>query len=812
MTNFYNKLCEIDDIVNNTLDVNTPMNPMNDDEIQQFEEAVVCFLCKQPFDIKTRHHNHVTGNFIAPCCNRCNLQLKPKKFKARGWNKKRKVLSEEADSYMEEIPGEKVPISSDDKDDGKKEEEPRFFIPVIFHNGKNYDMHHILKFLQNNSLSEVRDFRVIATNSEKFISVQIGNLRILDSCQFLPGSLESLVDNLKSDGEKKFVHTRRKFRDPVERSLILRKGVYPYEYMSSSDKFLDNQLPPIECFESKLNDSQCSGEDYEHAQSVWKTFGIKTMQQYHDLYLLSDVLLLADVFENFRKFSLSNYDLDPAHYYTSPGLSFDACLKMTGVKIELLMDIDALLFFESAIRGGVSMITHREAKANNPEVPDYKLHELNSYIQYYDANNLYGWAMSQPLPTGDFKFLELEDFYNIDFARIPDDAKTGFMLEVDLHYPPELHDLHNDLPLAPQRKTIPDSFLSPYQHELHTKFGTKQNPRIEKLVPNFLSKFRYVLHYRNLKYYLQQGLILGKVHRVMSFTQSPWIKPYIDFNTAKRQEAKSSSDKNFFKFLNNALFGKTMQNLRNQTDIRLTISGNAARNYASKPNYQSFQNINETLVAIKMKQVRIFWDKPTFTGACILDLSKLHLYKFHYDVMKAMYGNDAQLLFTDTDSLCYHIETGDLYDDMKKEWVCHMDTANFPKSHPCYSIQNDRKLGFMKDECEGVQPHAFVGLRAKMYSLKLSKGAKSTAKGLKNSFQKKHLNHETFEDSLNNKTKTTAEFVVLRSKNHTIRTLVVKKDGLNPFDDKRYILPDGKTTLSYGHYKIPKIPKSTGVL
>ena len=255
------------------------------------------------FDRKTRHHNHVTGNFIAPCCNRCNLQLKPKKFKGRGWNKK--VIAEEADSYMEELPGEKVPISSIEKDEDEKAEKLKFFIPVIFHNGKNYDMHHILKFLQNNSLSNVRDFRCIATNSEKFISVQIGNLRILDSCQFLPGSLDSLIENLKKDGEDKFVHTRRHYKDPAERALILRKGIFPYEYMNSRDKFQDTQLPPIKCFSSKLTDSECSEEDYKHAQSVWETFRIKNMQGYHDLYLKSDVLLLADVFENFRNFESS---------------------------------------------------------------------------------------------------------------------------------------------------------------------------------------------------------------------------------------------------------------------------------------------------------------------------------------------------------------------------------------------------------------------------------------------------------------------------------------------------------------------------
>ena len=246
-----------------------------------------------------------------------------------------------------------------------------------------------------------------------------------------PGSLDSLVENLKKDGESAFKQTRRHFKDPVKRSLIMRKGIFPYEYMSSREKFQDTQLPHIDHFYSKLSDSKCSEEDYKHAQAVWETFDIKDMQGYHDLYLLSDVLLLADVFESFRWFSMRNYQLDPAHYYTSPGLSFDACLKMTKAKIELLTDPDSLLFFESAIRGGVSMITHRHAKANNPEVSGYNSDEAHSYIQYYDANNLYGWAMSQPLPTGDFKFMEIQDFYNIDWMLIPDDAKTGFMLEVD---------------------------------------------------------------------------------------------------------------------------------------------------------------------------------------------------------------------------------------------------------------------------------------------------------------------------------------------------------------------------------------------
>lgn len=291
--------------------------------------------------------------------------------------------------------------------------------------------------------------------------------------------------------------------------------------------------------------------------------------------------------------------------------------------------------------------------------------------------------------------------------------------------------------------------------------------------------------------------------------QSPWIVPYVDFNTLPRQNASSASEKNFFKFMNNAIFGKTMQNLRKQCDIRLTTSDDKVRNLVAKPNFESFQHVNEDLVAVRMRPVRIVWNKPTFTGACILDLSKLHLFKFHYDVMKATYGNKAQLLFTDTDSLCYHIVTKDLYDDMS-EFADHMDTSNFPQSNPCFSLANDRKLGYFKDECAGVQPVEFVGLRSKMYSLLLPNSTKATAKGIKNSFFKKNVRHETFLDSLMLKHKTKAKFCTIRSKNHRLQTLTTTKDGLNPYDDKRYILADGFSSLTYGHFKIPPRPSDLG--
>ena len=176
-------------------------------------------------------------------------------------------------------------------------------------------------------------------------------IRFIDSFKFLQTSLANLVSNLSPDD---FHDTKHAFKSNT--GLLTRKGVYPYDYVSSLDKLSETQLPPKEEFYSQLNDEDISDEDYQHAINVWNTFGCKTIKDYHNLYLKSDVLLLADVFENFRKNCLHHYKLDPAHYYTSPGLAWDACLKTTGQNLELLHDYDMLMMFERGIRGGITHI------------------------------------------------------------------------------------------------------------------------------------------------------------------------------------------------------------------------------------------------------------------------------------------------------------------------------------------------------------------------------------------------------------------------------------------------------------------------
>ena len=308
--------------------------------------------------------------------------------------------------------------------------------------------------------------------------------------------------------------------------------------MDSFSKFDDTVLRDREDFYSLLNDEDISDDDYNHAKDIWNTFNIKNMGEYHDLYLRSDIILLADVFETFRLACLENYTLDPGHYVSSPGLSWDAMLKMTGINLELITDIDQQLFVERGMRGGISIITHRYAKANNKYMKNYNPEDDTTYIMYLDANNLYGWAMIQPLPYGGFRWVEPK-FYADKVKGI------GYIYEVDLEYPEELHDLHNDYPCAAEKMVMKDEMLSPYCKKIKEDYKISSG-NVKKLIPTLYDKEKCVLHERNLELYLSLGLKLKKVHRVLQFREKPWLKPYIDFNTEKRKNANNSFEKDFF--------------------------------------------------------------------------------------------------------------------------------------------------------------------------------------------------------------------------------------------------------------------------
>ena len=417
-------------------------------------------MCGDPFEDakrdKVRDHCHFTGKYRGAAHNKCNLRLTRSKK-----------------------------------------------IPVLFHNFTNYDNHLFVK-----ALGKIEgDIHVIARNDEKHISVTkdvfVGGdkkgpkgpwqLRFSDTMSFVLGSLSTHVSNLRNVVIEKFKLTREHFQDNEKFENVIQKGVFPYEWLTSVNSLAETELPSKNAFYSRLNMEGVSDEDYAHANRVWTTFGMSSMREYHDLYLKTDALLLANVFENFRDMALEHFEVDACHYLTAPSMFYDALLKMTRVELELVSDLEMSDFIERGKRGGVSTVMRRHAEANNKYMGEkFDPSKPPSFILYPDANSLYCWPMLQPLPVGNFRWLS-EDELSKSLKEFP-----PCFVSVDLEYPEELHDKFKDYPPAPDRVLLNG---------------------VEKLAPNLLPKSEYVCNVRNLLKCVELGCRVTAVHQALAFDE-----------------------------------------------------------------------------------------------------------------------------------------------------------------------------------------------------------------------------------------------------------------------------------------------------
>ena len=504
----------------------------------------------------------------------------------------------------------------------------------------------------------------------------------------------------------------------------------------------------------------------------------------------TDVILLANVLESFRKVCLDNYGLDPAHFYTAPGLAWKTCLKKNGANLELLKDPDMLLVFENGIRGGITQSVHKWAIANNPYM-GYKYDPLRptNYLQYLDVNNLYGWAMSQPLPTGEFKWVEHENLQGgarelkrtIDMMVRNSKRSYGYVLEVDVKYSRELHDLHNDLPFMCEKIRVNG---------------------LGKLVSNLHDKKKYVIHVKALKQAFDHGFVLERIHRVIQFKQSAWMKEYIDFSTRLRTVAKNDFEKDFYKLMNNPVFGKTMENIRKHRDITLVNNKEDYLKQVMKPNFKGGVSMGADLMSCEMGKIKVKMNKPVYLGQAILDLSKTIMYKFHYDYMKQKYDEKSlKLLYMDTDSLVYDIKTEDFYKDIAEDVETRFDTSGYEPDRPLPIGKNKKVIGFMKDELGGKIMKEFISLRPKMYSYRVEEFEPKKCKGIKKCVVKKTISFEDYKRFLFEGRVNTRSQLIFRSKKHNVRTLEVNKLALSREDNKRISI-NGIDSLAMGHYKV----------
>jgi hypothetical protein len=737
-----------------------------------FDQATTCWMCEEPFEnesrqllsrmnsgkkdlIKCAHHNHLTGEYIGACHSLCNLQLKYK-HKA---------------------------------------------VPIIIHNLKSYDSHLILS-----GLKKARNIFVIPSNSEHYMSITVDHkFKFIDSFQFLPSSLQKLVSELPKNG---FTITKKVFEDSVI-DLVSQKGVFPYDFVDTLDKLNMRTLPSKSQFYNKLYEEEVTNDDYARAVKVWRTFGIRNLGEYSDLYLTTDVILLAEVFEAFRELCIENHRLDPCHYVSSPGLAWDAMLRMTKTPIGLLPKRDMYDFVERGIRGGIAVVSKRYAEANNPIVGNFDSGKDKSYIMYYDFVNLYGWAMTMKLPYKDFRWLSDVELVKLekDLLSINTEGEDFYALEVDLEYPRNLHDIkvHIDLPLAVDKRTIDQSMLSPFQKNLLSSFPQIKMGKVPKLVPSFLPKFNYVCHLKNLQFYLQQGLKLKKIHRVLTGKQMAILSEYIALNSKRRQQAIYKYIISFWKGMNNHLFGKCMQNVRNLIDVKVITTEEQVSKYGNSPLFYDFREISESMCLFLMKRSEIKLDKPIFLGFAILELSKLLVYHFHYSYVGTVYRDRFNLLNIDTDGLMYEIFTENVYNDMKV-YSDIFDLSEYPIGHFLHCDKNKMIPGKVKDEKSGKIIKAFAAPKAKMHSLEvmdvsLSIHSHKRAKGIKRNTVEKTLCHEDYKKVVLHQMLTYAKMNTFRSKSHQVGSYEIKKIGLHSFDDKRYLY-DPIHSVPFGHYRI----------
>jgi hypothetical protein len=764
-----------------------PMTTLSKEQHEEFERATTCHICNGAFRheegcdkfTKVRDHCHVTGQYRGPAHKSCNLNL--------NYNKVTKI-------------------------------------PVFFHNGRGYDWHLLIK-----SLAKVPDMskkiELIPKNFEQYLAWWGGNCMFLDSAAFYaPGaSLEALVEGL--------LKSRRPIREVMpalaeafphcngrQLHLIARKGIFPYEWFDCHEKMDATELPPIEDFFSCLSGSTISQEDYDHAQLVWKEFGCKTFRDYHDLYLRCDVAQLCDVFEAYRDVAMSAYGLDPCHFFSASNMAWSAMLKITGVKLDMICDQSMYEFFEAGMRGGVSMISHRHARANNKYLSTYDPSKRSSFIQYLDCNNLYGASMKRLLPHKNFKWVEASQLTKMDheyIANLNPNAKIGYTLEVDIEYPQHLHDKHNCYPLAPEKRKIRPYMISQFNQELAQTHDVSDIA--EKLLPNLEDKTKYVVHLTTLQLYMKLGLRVTKVHRAVKYHQSNWLEKYIDTNTAMRAKATTDIEKDFYKLMNNSVFGKTMENVRDRTVIRLRTQEKNFLSDVASPNCTSWKIYDEDLVATQHKRARVVLNKPIYVGQAVLDLSKSLMYDFWYTFLKPKYGDDLRLLATDTDSLMFQVFTEDWYKDVQNN-ADYFDLSEMDKDNELlgwlHSNENKKVVGKFKDETGVVPIREFVGIKPKVYSFKLDDDKdKKTLKGIKKGVVKREIKFEDYKaclfpkvsvDGFDHRCQQHSQ-TQIRSKDHTLSTLSVNKRSLFAYDTKRYILSDGLTSYAHGHYKIAEL-------
>lgn len=744
-------------------------------------------------------------------------------------------------------------------------------IPCIAHNATRYDNHMVIqgfkpmRFRTDNRIRNSKIFNCISAESDRFKTFTLNSTyQFLDSIAYLGASLDKLVENTLKDSAEhkagrvasdqfpfavaalsKYVMDEFGGNSPSLIRMLLKKGEYPYEWLDCPTKLLTTEPPPWEAFRSSLRlattqtDQDIRDKTYPAFLNVWDLLAdLKgehyslTMLEYHNLYLFRDLVLLADVVINYRKQCVADSGLEVLGNPTVPGYTEAHLLLYNTLKqpsprtdpfyIHLFHkgQEDMYTMFEEGIRGGLSIAPGRYARANNRYLPDYDPTQPDSFIMYFDMTNLYGSAMCMWLPYDDFVWLEAEEEglelldHWLEVGRdCKDDSEVGFTYEVDGFFPEEYHNYLQDLPPLPHKQAVNSVMVSQYYKDTMAYYGLKHDNKTPKLLASLLPRKNYIVDYRVLRQAEDLGFEITKVHRVCQYTQKPWTKDYVQYNTLSRKFATTQQAQDYFKLKINAGYGKMIQNTRKHKKVEMRMTDQKLT--SSQQERGEVQPINSEFSLITMEEPKVRLNSPVYAGFVILELSKYQMYDFYYHKLRQHFQKRVRLLFMDTDSLCVHISSSDVMLEMNMAGMLkHFDMNDWPKDTSYHGENyhdptNKKVPGTMKDEMAGSRDYIreVVALKSKMYSLDLGDNKqKATAKGVPEDVKRKILQHEQYKDCLlqaGEYERTTLPKVTTHTMRSEVNTITVRsqtKVTLNPCDPKYYMV-DPYTTLPYGHYK-----------
>ena len=703
--------------------------------------------------------------------------------------------------------------------------------PVFFHNLSMYDGHAVITALDKLGGA----VSIIPNSGEKFMAINWTDnstrkkhqakwdIVFLDSYRFLNSSLSVQGKILAQIGPDAFPTTKAIFEECYPHAkdhidLLYQKQVYPYDFVKSVQDFNYDRLPAQSEFYDRLRDEPLADDLYAYAGQVWDTFGIKSMGDWTRLYNLADVTILADAYLKFEEICFREFKLDPANFLSLPGVAWASALKYSKVELQLLTDNDTYQFVEMGLRGGFSGGGDlRYAEANNPYCPDYDPQKETSYIAYWDANQLYPYALSGSLPVGNFRWVpesELEFFTVEHIMSLGEEDSEGFFFEVDMSFDEKDHDRFNAFPPCPVRRSVEKSEMSSYQQELMEKMSLPNaSLKTPKLIADLTPRKHFVIHYSELKRLIDVGVRLDRIHRALRFDQSPWMRSFVELCTNKRAAAIDPYESFFWKIYVNCCYGKSCEQKRDRKRVNVVKCRMSAINLAKKATISDIMIVSETMVLITMKTVAVKLDTPIYTGVTCLGKAKAHMTDFYYNFVINQYGHEnVSLLMSDTDSVAVFLRCEDVYRDMRDPGISRkwLDRSEYIPNDPIlgegmYDGENRKIRGKFKDvSAEGGPIKRMCFLKAKLYAYETAKDyVDMKAKGVDRNFVKKKLCFDDYKRVLfsGDGERTSATSKRFQSLSHRIYTVETTKTALSSFDNKRHYL-DALTSLAYGHYKI----------